>query len=74
MMNPEAIIRSPYVRKNPSENVLPRLLTIKQTASYWGVSQNGIALGPVHTTGFNRLLFDREQQDRAMDALRQSRA
>jgi hypothetical protein len=67
------------VRKNPSENVLPRLLTIKQTASYWGVSfrklvQNGIAPGPVHIPGFNRLLFDREQQDRAMDALRQSRA
>jgi hypothetical protein len=28
------------VRKNPFENVLPRLLTIKQTASYWGVSPN----------------------------------
>ena len=68
------------MRKNPSENILPRLLTIKQTASYWGVSpdsfrklvQNGIAPGAVHTPGFNRLLFDREQQDRAMDALRQS--
>ena len=67
------------MRKNPSENVLPRLLTIKP-ASYWGVSpnsfrkllQNGIAPGPAHTPGFNRLLFDREQQDRAMDALRQS--
>ena len=66
------------MRKNPSENVLPRLLTIKQTASYWGVSpnsfrklQSGIAPGPVHTPGFNRLLFDREQQDRAIDALRQ---
>ena len=66
------------MRKNPFENVLPRLLTIKQTASYWGVSSNsfrklwnGIAPGPVHTPGFNRLLFDREQQDRAIDALRQ---
>jgi hypothetical protein len=65
----------PYVPKNPFENVLPRLLTIKQTASYWGVSpnsfrklQNGIAPGPVHTPGFNRPLLDREQQDRAIDA------
>ena len=64
--------------KNPFENVLPRLLTIKQTTSYWGVSSNsfrklwnGIAPGPVHTPGFNRLLFDREQQDRAIDARRQ---
>ena len=64
------------MRKDPFDNVLPRLLTIKQTASYWGVSpnsfrrlvQNGIAPGPVHTPGFNRLLFDREQQDRAIDA------
>ena len=63
------------MRKNPSENVLPRLLTIKQTASYWGVSpnsfrklQSAIAPGPVHTPGFNRLLFDREQQDRAIDS------
>ena len=56
------------MRKNPSENVLPRLLTIKQTASYWGVSQNGVAPGPVHTPGFSRLLFDREQQGRAIDA------
>ena len=63
------------MRKNPSENVLPRLLTIKQTAFYWGVSpnsfrklvQNGIAPGPVHTPGFDRL-FDREQRDRAIDA------
>jgi hypothetical protein len=54
------------VRKNPFENVLSRLLTIKRTASYWGVSpnsfrklvQNGIAPGPVHTPGLNRLLFD----------------
>jgi hypothetical protein len=66
----------PYVPRNPFENVLPRLLTIKQTASYWGVSpnsfrklvQNGIAPGPVHTPGLNRLLFGREQQDRAIDA------
>jgi hypothetical protein len=64
----------PYVPKNPFENVLPRLLTIKQTASYWGVSpnsfrklQNGIAPVPVHTLGFDRL-FDREQRDRAIDA------
>ena len=64
--------------KNPFENVLPRLLTIKQSVSYWGVSSNsfrklwnGIAPGPVHTPGFNRLLFDREQQDRAIDARRQ---
>jgi hypothetical protein len=28
----------PYVRRDRFENVLPRLLTIKQTASYWAVS------------------------------------
>ena len=61
--------------KNPFENVLPRLLTVKQAVSYWGVSSNsfrkvwnGIAPGPVHTAGFDPLLFDREQQDRAIDA------
>jgi hypothetical protein len=66
------------VPKNPFENVLPRLLTIEQTAFYFGVStnsfrklQSGIAPGLVHTPGFNRLLFDREQQDPAIDALRQ---
>ena len=62
------------MRRDRFENVLPRLLTIKQTASYWGVSpnsfrklQNGIAPVPVHTPGFDRL-FDREQRDRAIDA------
>jgi hypothetical protein len=62
------------VPRNPFENVLPRLLTIEQKASYWGVSpslrnlQNGIAPRPVHAPSSNRLLLDREQQDRAINA------
>jgi len=63
------------VPNNPFENVLPRPLTLRQAASYWGDGsnsfrklRNGIAPGPVHTPGFSRLLFDREQQDRAIDA------
>ena len=63
------------MRKNPFDNVLPRLLTTKQTAFCWGAGsnsfrklRNGIAPRPVQTPVFNRLLFDREQQDRAIDA------
>jgi hypothetical protein len=60
-------------------HVPPRALTIRQAAEYWGVSPNtfrklvrtGIAPGPINVPGLGRLLFDREQQDRAIDALRQ---
>jgi hypothetical protein len=56
--------------------VNPRLWTIKQTASYWGVSPNtfrkmvedGIAPGPIDTPGLGRLLFDKLAQDAAIDA------
>jgi hypothetical protein len=54
-------------------------MTLKETASYWGLSANtfrklmqqGVAPGPLDIPGLGRLLFDREQQDRAIDALRQ---
>jgi hypothetical protein len=63
-------------KKSPPE-LQPRLLTISQTASYWGISPNtfkklvrlGIAPAPVNPPGLGRLLYDREQQDRAIDAL-----
>jgi hypothetical protein len=58
------------------DTVAPRLLTLKETASYWGVSPNtfrkmfqkGIAPGPINTPGLTRLLFDRLAQDEAIDA------
>jgi hypothetical protein len=67
------------MRKPPAETIRPRLLTISQVASYWGVSPNtyrklvrdGVAPGPLPIDGLGRLLFDRQQQDRAIDALRQ---
>ena len=62
-------------RKSP-DTVASRLLTLKETASYWGVSPNtfrkmfqkGIAPGPICTPGMTRLLFDRVAQDAAIDA------
>jgi excisionase family DNA binding protein len=58
--------------------VLPRNLTLRQAAEYWGVSyhtfrrlvRDGIAPPPMSVPGLGRMLFDREQQERAMDALR----
>jgi hypothetical protein len=55
----------------------PRLWSVRETASYWGVSPNtfkklvreGTAPGPINAPGLGRLLFDREQQDRALDKL-----
>jgi excisionase family DNA binding protein len=63
--------------KNSLE-IASRGLTIRQVAKYWGVSQNtfrklvrtGVAPGPLRIPGLGRLLFDREQQDQALDALR----
>jgi hypothetical protein len=54
-------------------------MTLEETASYWGLSgntfrkliQQGVAPGPLDIPGLGRLLFDREQQDLAIDALRQ---
>ena len=53
-------------------------MTLKKTAAYWGLSintfgkllQQGTAPGPLKVPGL-RHLFDREQQARAIDALRQ---
>jgi hypothetical protein len=54
-------------------------MTLKETASYWGLSANtfrklmllGFAPGPLNIPGLGRLFFDREQQDLAIDSLRQ---
>jgi hypothetical protein len=62
--------------KKASPSFAPRLMTHRQVASYWGVSPNtfkkltreGTAPGPI-SAGLGRLLYDREQQDRAIDAL-----
>jgi hypothetical protein len=62
-------------RKSP-DAVAPRLLTLKEAASYWGSSPNtfrklvreGIAPGPIYTPGMGRKLFDRLAQDQAIDA------
>ena len=59
--------------------IRPRTMTFKETVTYWGLSANtfrklmlqGVAPGPLDIPGLGRLLFDREQQDRAIDALRQ---
>ena len=59
--------------------IQPRTMTLEETASDWGLSgntfrklmQQGVAPGPLNIPGLGRLLFDREQQDRAIDALRQ---
>jgi predicted site-specific integrase-resolvase len=64
-------------RKLPA-GVLPRNLTMRQTAEFWGVSyttfrrlvRDGIVPPPMSVPGLGRMLFDREQQERAMDALR----
>jgi predicted site-specific integrase-resolvase len=58
--------------------VLPRNLTLRQTAEFGGVSYNtfrrlvrdGIAPPPMSVPGLGRMLFDREQQEHAMDAPR----
>ena len=62
-------------RKSP-DTVAPRLLTLNETASYWGVSPNtfrkmvqkGIAPGPIYTPGMTRLLSDKPAHDAAIDA------
>jgi hypothetical protein len=55
------------------------MMTFKETMTYWNLSANtfrklmqqGVAPGPLNIPGLGRHLFDREQQDRAIDALRQ---
>ena len=64
---------------NRVAKIHPRTMTFKDTAPYWGLSENtfrklmqqGVAPGPLNIPGLGRLLFDREQQDRAIDSLRQ---
>ena len=64
---------------NRVAKIHPRTMTFKETVTYWNLSANtfrkliqqGIAPGPLDIPGLGRLLFDREQQDRAIDALRQ---
>ena len=59
--------------------IQPRMMTFKETMTYWNLSANtfrklmqqGVAPGPLNIPGLGRLLFDREQQDRAIDSLRQ---
>ena len=59
--------------------IQPRMMTFKETMTYWNLSANtfrklmqqGVAPGPLNIPGLGRHLFDREQQDRAIDALRQ---
>ena len=59
--------------------VLPRNLTLRQTAESWGISYNtfrrlvrdGIAPPPMNVPELGRMLFDREEQERAINALRE---
>jgi len=60
-------------------NLPPRLMTTREAAAHWRVCtktfrkivRQGIAPGPIKT-GLGRDLYDREQQDRAISALRSS--
>ena len=59
--------------------IQPRIMTLEETASYWGLPAytfwelmlQGVAPGPLDIAVFGRVLFDREEQDPAIDALRQ---
>jgi hypothetical protein len=59
-------------------DIEPRGLNIRQAAAYWGVSPNtykklyrqGLAPGPISMPGLDRIIFDRLELDRAMDAAR----
>ena len=63
-------------------NIPARGLTLRQAASYWGVSYNtfrkmvrlGVAPPPLHIPELGRDLFDKEQQDQAIRALRREKA
>ena len=63
----------------PRTPIQPRTMTLKETAAYWGLFintfgkllQQGTAPGPLKVPGLRRHLFDREQQDLAIDSLRQ---
>jgi hypothetical protein len=58
------------------KTIEPRGITIDQNCTLWGVSKNtlkkqGVVPGPLLIPGLGKQIFDREQQDRAIDALRQ---
>ena len=60
--------------------IAPRVLSQAQTDAYWGVSegtfkklvQRGLAPAPLNLPGLDRNLFDRLEQDRAIEAARGS--
>jgi hypothetical protein len=62
-------------------NVTQRGLSLRQAAAYWGVCPNsfrklvrlGVAPGPLYVPGLDRNLFDKEQQDQAIRALRREK-
>jgi predicted site-specific integrase-resolvase len=61
--------------------VEPRGLTMRQAAAFWGVSYNtfrklvreGLVPPPIDL-GLGRQIFDREQHERAFDAMRKGAA
>jgi hypothetical protein len=63
-------------------NIPARGLTQRQAAAYWGVSYNtfrklvklGVAPPPLYILQLGRELFDKEQQDQAIRALRREKA
>ena len=65
----------------PLLNVPARGLTKRQAARYWGVSYNtfcklvrlGVAPPPLHIPELGRDLFDIQQQDQAIRALRREK-
>jgi len=66
----------------PLLNIPARGLTLRQTAAYWGVSYNtfrklvkrGVAPPPLYIPELGRELYDKEQQDQAIRALRREKA
>jgi hypothetical protein len=62
-------------------NLPPRCLTTRETTRYWGVCtktlrrmvRDGTVPGPIKS-GLSRDLYDREEQDRAIEALRRKAA
>jgi hypothetical protein len=63
-------------------SIQPRAFNLRQAAAYWGVSPNtfrkfvrlGIAPPPLHIPELGRDLFDIQQQDQAIRALRREKA
>jgi len=59
-----------------SPSIVPRGMSLKQAAAYWGVSPNtsrkfirdGVVPPPIRLGSKGKMIFDRIAQDRAMDA------